>query len=562
MSGRVPTLLLWAVLAAAFALRVAGIGFGLPDLLHQDEPIVVNHALAYASGDFHPHFFKIPPLASYCLFVVYGALYAFAALAGATREAFAVSFFRDPTAFYLAGRLVLGVLAGTASVWALYRLGERLFGSATGLAAAALLAVNFLHARDSHYIYADIPMIFTLLVSAGALAAYADCGRRGDAWRAAAWAGAAVAFKYTAAPLVLPLAFLVWKKHGYAEKGPAAALAACAAVTFGVYAALNPFSILDFGFFMKEILTQAGAEGSFPPSHHLGYSLFEGSGAVGTVLGIAGLALLCVRRAASRWVLVFPAAYFAFICAFSQPYERYALPLVPFLCLGAAYVVFEGLASPRRFVRPLAAALFALAAAEPLTKTFYLDSIARRPDTRRLASGWIRENLPEGTSIAFDHAFFSPKLRRTSEQIAEKRARVDANDPHAALKLRKLGWVEVASGGEKRYWLFYLREPGAGDSDFLWTAPLLEPTPEALKKERVEYLVRYRYPGEGSGLGPKDGNLVAVFSPYRDSAKKFSEDEWAWVALPFRSRELFSRVRPGPYLEIYQVNPERIVFSS
>ena len=63
-------LLLFSILALAFLVRIVGIQFGLPNLYHADEPIIVNHAMAYGTGDFNPHFFKIPPLVSYLLFVV------------------------------------------------------------------------------------------------------------------------------------------------------------------------------------------------------------------------------------------------------------------------------------------------------------------------------------------------------------------------------------------------------------------------------------------------------------------------------------------------------------
>ena len=50
------------------------------------------------------------------------------------------------------------------------------------------------------------------------------------------------------------------------------------------------------------------------------------------------------------------------------------------------------------------------------------------------------------------------------------------------------------------------------------------------------------------------GRLVAVFSPYRSPQKIFDEDKWENVAMPFEEKELFSRVRMGPYLEVYQLN--------
>ena len=69
------TLLLLGILAVAVFLRVWAVNFGLPFLYHADEPIVVNHALAFSTGDLNPHFFKIPPLVSYLLFVCYGIYY-------------------------------------------------------------------------------------------------------------------------------------------------------------------------------------------------------------------------------------------------------------------------------------------------------------------------------------------------------------------------------------------------------------------------------------------------------------------------------------------------------
>jgi hypothetical protein len=54
-----------------FFLGVIGIGYGLPNLYHKDEQYYVNLALSFGMGDFNPHIFENPPLASYLLFVLY-----------------------------------------------------------------------------------------------------------------------------------------------------------------------------------------------------------------------------------------------------------------------------------------------------------------------------------------------------------------------------------------------------------------------------------------------------------------------------------------------------------
>ena len=73
------------ILLAGFLLRVWGIAFGLPFLYHADEPIIVNHALAFGAGDLNPHFFKIPPLVSYLLFACYGIYYLVGGFHGITQ---------------------------------------------------------------------------------------------------------------------------------------------------------------------------------------------------------------------------------------------------------------------------------------------------------------------------------------------------------------------------------------------------------------------------------------------------------------------------------------------
>ena len=60
------------IISVAFLVRLTGINFGLPFAYHDDEPIIVNYALAYGTGDFNPHVFKMSPFLSYLLFFLYG----------------------------------------------------------------------------------------------------------------------------------------------------------------------------------------------------------------------------------------------------------------------------------------------------------------------------------------------------------------------------------------------------------------------------------------------------------------------------------------------------------
>lgn len=159
--------ILFLVVLAGFLLRVWGIGFGLPELYHQDEPIVVNHAMAYGAGDLNPHYFALPPFLSYLLFALYGALYFFGRAAGmwAGTMEMALSFLKDPTVFYLAGRFASGVVPGTASVILTYFLARRFCGEGASLYAAAVMALAFLNVVNSHYIYMDSFLVLFTVAS-------------------------------------------------------------------------------------------------------------------------------------------------------------------------------------------------------------------------------------------------------------------------------------------------------------------------------------------------------------------------------------------------------------
>ncbi|HPN73440.1 MAG TPA: glycosyltransferase family 39 protein, partial [Candidatus Omnitrophota bacterium] len=125
---------------------------------------MVNHALAYGTGDLNPGFFAIPPLTSYILFSLYGLMFLIGKVMGAWQgtQDFAVSFFRDPTIFYLVGRFFIGVLPGTASIFLTYKLAERSLTKNAALFAAAVMSFSFLNVVNSHYIYTD--MLLTALI--------------------------------------------------------------------------------------------------------------------------------------------------------------------------------------------------------------------------------------------------------------------------------------------------------------------------------------------------------------------------------------------------------------
>ncbi|HNX68469.1 MAG TPA: glycosyltransferase family 87 protein [Candidatus Omnitrophota bacterium] len=573
-------LLLLGILGLAFAVRVWGVGFGLPYLYHADEPVVVNHALAYGSGDLNPHFFNIPPLVSYLLFVCYGIFYAVGLGTGyfhSVRD-LETLFYLDPSVFYLIARGVFGVLLGTATVGALYRLVKRFRDAEQALLAALFLAVNFLHARDSHYLYTDIPLLLVLVSGMGVFlripgnsAPGVQCEEgtgpegAGVHWLSGVMIGLAAAVKYNGIFLAVPYVWICLRTVP-PSKWLTAWLAAGvgSAVTF---LALNPYALLDHGFFIKEILEQkASNSGGMPFFHHFRYSL---TGAMGAI-GLAGAVLGGVRMAFSRKpvaeaMVLFVAGYFLVLVKWGQPYDRYVLPLIPFLCIALADMVG---AINRRLtpgadlgergtkggrlegVRPLLfAGLIVLVAFPPLAKILMWDRLMARPDTRTLAKEWIERNIPGGSAVAIDQEFHVPRLAFTPAQLEAKKEnasgiqkrRVDAYLGRTRGPFYRLGFLTA----EPRASRFFFAEPG-----------VLRDLP-TLRAEGFQYVVTAVTPGtERDPFAIELKNkavLVQAISPFRDGRVEPAFDGIILTGGPFRWKDIIARERNGYTIEIYRL---------
>ncbi|MET0512885.1 MAG: phospholipid carrier-dependent glycosyltransferase [Thermoleophilaceae bacterium] len=111
---------------------------------------------------------------------------------------------------------------------------------------------------------------------------------------------------------------------------------------------------------------------------------------------------------------------------------RYLVPIVPFLCVCAAFA-FVAL---HRRSRGVAIALAAALLAGTLLYAVSFQQIYRRPHTRVVASEWIYANAPEGSSIVSEHwddglPVGAPPDRYRLRQLA-------VFDPDDGSKLRKL----------------------------------------------------------------------------------------------------------------------------
>ena len=412
---RIERWLLFGLMAAAVAIRVWFLSAGVPHAPGIDEPAIVDRALTILkTGDWNTHAFDYPTLVIYLHALVAIARYLLGALHGEWTSLAGL----DIEAVYTSGRLV-AALIGASTVWLTYRIGRDLDSPWLGLLAAAQLAFFPMHVRESHFILTDVP-VTALTTLALWLAMRAGRARTVSAY---AWAGAVVglaaAAKYNGGVALVAVA-LVWLLHE--RSSPDRVRKATAAISAMVTAFLiaAPYTVLDLPSFLNGVGAQMArfsarrrAPGDAAWLIYVKHLSLSGWWWLPTAS--LGAAIVLIRRSSlSRWVapIGFALAYFYVLATHPLIFGRYALPLLPVICLLAAVPVVElaRLCSRIRrldgwYAGPAVLGVGTLA----LTAGFATRSVGwvgelRHADTRQIAVSWMIANLPRGTRVAVENS--------------------------------------------------------------------------------------------------------------------------------------------------------------
>lgn len=550
-----------ALTVLALGLRVWGVDFGLPDTFHQDEPILIHHALALGVKGWNPGFFVLPPFCMYFLFGLFASGYAVLKLTGwiADPSAYAARFIQDPTLFYLGARLTLGCAFSAATVWVLARAAGRLHTPRVGWMAAALLAVAPLAVRHGHYAYTDSALTLAVTIFSAACLRWARGeGGTAAAVRAGAWLGWAVSIKYTAVYTVglFVSAWLVREGKRALSPRSLAAPAGAAAASLAVFALIAPFTFLDWTEAVSQVRRQAGAEYHLPLTHHLRYSLISSCGPFLIAAALAGWIVLWRRRRGDAIVWAsFALPFYLINTFFGQPFARYVLPALPAICWLAAVLwdaVWE--LRGRRWAAVLGAVLVVPMAVVSLISVV----LFAREDTRTLCRRWFETHGPASSVVVLDSRAYGPRLPQDAAQLRDKFAVLEAGD-NARRKRLELA-VERALE-HPGYRLYVLTDGPPQPGRFLLEGPYVQADASAVQALAPDYLVVNRFelraPVEAliSSLGDSI-EKIQTFSPYRDGRRRTGLDPHASTAAPEDWRELWVRERLGPPLDVYRFRRE------
>ncbi|MBS1870480.1 MAG: glycosyltransferase family 39 protein [Actinobacteria bacterium] len=556
------TLALAGVLLGALALRLWGIGHGLPFSYNADEEgHFVPVAIGFFGHDLDPGYFLNPPGYTELLYAIYAVWFG-------GRGAVAHAYLSDPSEVFLIARATVALL-GVAAVWLLYLAGARLFDRAVALLAAALAAVAFLPVFYSHLALNDVPATAPATLALLGAALVLRGGGTKAALLGGLGAGLAAGTKYTAGIVLLPLLTAV-AVTARGQREPlrrvllAPAAAACAAALAGFLLA-NPYALLDFEAFHAGVarqrrLTSADELAKLGLTQRNGivyylWSLTWGLGWVPALAALGGaLRLLARDRRLALVLLPAPFLYVLYMGAQERYFGRWLLPVLPLAILLAAYAgvaLARALATRAPRLAAPAAALVALALlAQGLVASLHVDRVLARPDTRGSARTWLLAHVPAGAKVVIEP--FVPARWLEDPDRADPAtpgggrwrlwdtARADVDDagrplPHGRTRFVKVDKYErtlrpalidayVAQG---YCWVV------TGSTQFSRAYVQPREVPQALA-----YYAALR----------RRADTVARFTPYRDgaTAPRFNFD-WSFDYYPL------AYARPGPLIVVHRL---------
>lgn len=560
------------ICALAAGLRSIALDYGLPAIYNPDETPILNRALAL-SNSLKPQNFVYPSLYFYLLFVWEGLYFAAGRALGLFESlaAFQREFFIDPSRHFFAGR-VFSVLCGTVAVLALYWFGRRLYDRATGLAAAAALAVSPIAVRDAHYVKLDVPTTMFVVIAHAALARILvdpiAAARRRTWFVGGVMSGLAVSTQYYAIFLGFTMiAVAIADATRTGRRGAASRLflwsVAGAALGFFIGTPFLPFeltrAIADIAHVREVDVDRALVGGAFSATGaYLRILLWDAMGWpiwIAAVLGF-GWALVADWRRGLMLVSFF-VPFFAFI-ANTVPMSRYLNVALPLVALAAGFALVRIGRAVGPYSVAATPAVVALALIPGLRSSLQWDSFLGKTDTRTIAREYLEQHVPPGGSLLVQP--YGPPVRQSKDALIEGLRFHLGSESKASPKFQQM--LALDPYPEPSYRLVYLGDTGL-DKDRIYIRPQ-EFTDAAglspLRRQGIEFVVlkqsNVRNP-EIAGLEAalqREGRKVAEFTPYRAGT---SAEARARIP-PFLHNTAAvihdELERPGPIVEIWAIN--------
>ncbi len=507
---------IYFILSYAFLIRIVGIDFGLPYLYNADEPIFVEHSKHILNGSLNPGWYGAGTLIIYLLAILYAMIFAiYYVYSCAIGNTHTLSEFKqiivkilqsDPTLFYLPGRLLM-VFFAVISIYMVYLISKKLYSEQVGILSSFCLALSPLHIIHSRYIRPDIPTTMLILLSTYFLFNFFDQHNQ-IKWLvlSSLFAGFSIAAKYTSGVIVIPIIIYsvicdfgrgkplkqqLFDKRENKSEVPEnntevsllnhilnsikikTYLGRALLFIFMGYFIFAPFTVIEYRKLVSAVVFEArdihlGHERLAGIQNHIWYlknTLRYGIGGLFFELFAAiGLLFIFIKKPRGRQLLFisFPTLFFLIIGCAKLRWSRWLIPVLPFeaILFGTGfYFSYQYLCKAiiiQRF-RPQIAGLFvvALITASYPTLKHNIEYAARltKPDTRTIAKKWVEHNLPDGSTIAYEH--YAPHLHIRSKRnfkLINTDWKAIVLKPISAYKKMSVDYIIITSSFKDRFY--------------------------------------------------------------------------------------------------------------
>ena len=336
-------LVLIPILMVGFALRIVGLGVGLPDHPDPREPLIAQDILNLIHLESPPEIYNWPGTAWFYLI----------ALVGRVLEAFGLDLTVSQVIWL--GRFI-NVLLSTATIWLTYQVGHQFYSRAIGLIGSGLLAVAMLHAtNEARFALVDIPATFCVTLLLWFCVKTQSVSFRRTVWLGVI-AGIGFAVKFTTIFAGLSVAvLLLLRSERFRPSDLLLKLATVIGVAGAAFTIVCPYWLIDlfsseWNLFFDALLYesshyQKGHFGLFATGEINWFNRFTylwtllrwGLGTPLALLAIVGAALAIIQRKdGDKILLAFVIPYLLFIGSHKLKFVRHLLLIYPALILFAA----------------------------------------------------------------------------------------------------------------------------------------------------------------------------------------------------------------------------------
>ena len=386
---------------------------GGPPHSHPDH--LGRKALDVLENGGNPRFFRYPGLMIYLNAFVLAAVFEGMSVLGLAEGSHTVrGFYESHRSLLDALGPLITLVFSAAGVVLTYLVTLRIVRDrAFAFIAAFYLLTSILWIADAHFATVDVPLAALALAAVCFTLRFTAAGTAltlGQTVVLGLWVGLAAAAKYPGALAAVAVAGSTWACYRRRRRLWILHGLAAGSVALAVFLAANPFLLAERDTFRADFIAElrharTGHFGYFTAQgwlFHLDESLVNALGLPVLVLALAGLCRLVASRAimpAAKWaVLLFPLAAYALIGSSHLAFQRYVLPVLPFVAVLAGVGAHAGwlLARARNLFRSERAARWticalALAAALPNAVTVVRhDLILLEEDTRSILSRVVR----------------------------------------------------------------------------------------------------------------------------------------------------------------------------